>query len=93
MKAFSVEVDKYNPTALTHCLKELEDTIPDYEWAWKIVINAGGIDYGIYLNIDVDRKEVEICNQSEGEEITLNDLELLFEDEDEDEEFEDDDEE
>lgn len=59
---FSVEVNKDDPTALTHCLKMLEKAIPDYEYDWRIVINAGGIDYGIYLNIDVEKKEIEICN-------------------------------
>lgn len=83
---YSIEVDRYNPTALTHCLRELENIIPDYEWDWSIVINAGGIDYGIYLNIDMKEKEIEICNQSRGEEITLNDLDLLFEEDEEDEE-------
>lgn len=64
---FSVEIDKYNPAALTHCLKRLEDSIPDYEYEWRIYINAGGIDYGIYLNINVERKEITICNQPEND--------------------------
>ena len=83
---YSIEVDNYDPTALTYCLQRLEEIIPDYGYEWKIIINAGGIDYGIYLNIAIDRKEVEICNQSRGEEISLDDLDLLFEDEEEDEE-------
>lgn len=60
---YSVEIDKDNPTALAQCLKRLEYAIPDYEYDWRIIINAGGIDYGIYLNIDVGKKEIEICNQ------------------------------
>lgn len=64
---FSVEIDAYNPTALTHCLKKLEDAIPDFEYEWRIRINAGGIDYGIYLNIDPEEKEIEICNQPEND--------------------------
>lgn len=67
MKIFSVEVDKYNPTALTYCLKKLENEIPDYEYDWRILINAGGIDYGIYLNVDVIGKTITICNQPEGD--------------------------
>lgn len=63
MKRYSIELDKYNPTALTHCLNKLEKTIPDYEYDWRIVINAGGIDYGVYLNIDIEEKEIEISNQ------------------------------
>lgn len=85
MKTFSVEVDKYNPTALTHCLKKLEKGIPDYEYDWRIVINAGGIDYGIYLNVNVDRKEIVISNQPEGNGDDYIDdiLELFDEEEDE----------
>ena len=86
---YSIEVDKYNPTALTYCLKKLEDNIPDYEYDWRIVINAGGIDYGIYLNIDVEEKEIEICNQprygSDGED-SLEDVLELFEEDEENEE-------
>ena len=84
---FSIEVDKYNPTALTYCFKRLEDNIPDYEYDWRIVINAGGIDYGIYLNIDVEEKEIEICNQSrygsDGDDSIEDVLELFNEDDDE----------
>lgn len=61
---FSIEVDNSNPTALTWCLKKLEDAIPDFEYDWHITINAGGIDYGIYLNIDTEEREVEISNGS-----------------------------
>lgn len=60
---YSVEVDKYDATALAHCLKRLEDGIPDFDYSWRIVINAGGIDYGIYLNIDTEKEEIEISNQ------------------------------
>ena len=82
---YSIEIDKYNPTALTHCLRKLENAIPDYEYDWRIVINAGGIDYGIYLNIDIDKKEIEICNQpiygTNGDD-ALDDILKLFEEED-----------
>ena len=30
---------------------------------WRISINAGGIDFGIYFNFDLERKELEISNQ------------------------------
>lgn len=86
-RVYSIEVDKYNPTALTHCLKRLEKGIPDYEFDWRIIVNAGGIDYGVYLNINVDRNEIEICNQPSGEgDDSIDDvLELFDEDEDEEE--------
>lgn len=77
---YSIEIDKYNPTALTYCLRKLENAIPDYEYDWRIVINAGGIDYGIYLNIDISEKEIEICNQPKGEgDDYLDDVLELFE--------------
>lgn len=81
---YSIEVDAYNPTALTHCLKRLENGIPDYESDWKITVNAGGIDYGIYLNIDVERKTIEICNQPDGDgDDYIDDVLECFEEEDE----------
>lgn len=84
-RIYSVEVDKYNPTALTHCLKRLEEGIPDYEWDWTIYINAGGIDYGIYLNVNVENKEIIICNQpyEDGDDSLDDILELFEEDEEE----------
>lgn len=87
-RTFSVEVDRYNPVALTYCLQKLEENIPKFEYDWRLFINAGGIDYGIYLNINVERKEIEICNQPEygtdGED-TLDDVFACFEEEEEDE--------
>ena len=84
-RIYSVEVNKDYPTALAWCLRKLENNIPDYEYDWRISINAGGIDYGIYLNIDVDDKEIEICNQpddGEGNDL-LDDVLKLFKEEDE----------
>lgn len=83
---YSVEVDKDNPTALAHCLRRLEFGIPDFEYDWKLVINAGGIDYGIYLNVDLNRKEIEICNQPNGNgDDFLDDILECFEEEEEEE--------
>lgn len=62
---YSIEIDKYNPTALTYCLNRLENGIPNYAYDWRITVNAGGIDYGVYLNVDIENKIIEICNQSE----------------------------
>ena len=64
-KTFSVEVDKYNPLALAHCLQKLGEAISDFEYDWRLTANGGGIDYGVFLNIDVEEKEIEICNQPE----------------------------
>ena len=86
---YSVEIDRYNPMALSRCLKKLGDAIPDFEYEWKLSANGGGIDYGIFLNINVERKEIEICNCPEygtdGDD-DLYDVIKLFEEEDEDDE-------
>ena len=88
--SFSVEIDKYNPTALAHSLKKMEDSIPDFEWGWKMTVNAGGIDYGIYLNINTEKKEIEICNQpeygSDGEDTLEEVFEALGEEDGDDDE-------
>ena len=81
---YSVEVDRYNPMALVHCLKKLNDYIPDFEYEWRVSANSGGIDYGLYLNINVERKEIEICNQpfgSDGDDMIDDVLENFEEDE------------
>lgn len=62
---YSVEVDRFNPMALAHCLEELSEGIPDFEYDWTVSANSGGITYGLYLNIDIERKEIEISNQPE----------------------------
>ena len=88
---YSIEVDKYNPMALAHCLQKLNESIPDFEYDWRLIANAGGIDYGIYLNIDVEKKEIEICNQpeydSDGDD-SLEDVIAYFEEEENEEEEE-----
>lgn len=84
-KTFSVEVDRYNPVALANCLKKLEREIPNFECDWRLTANGGGIDYGIYLNIDIDEKTIEVCNQPEygndGDDL-LDDVLEYFEKED-----------
>lgn len=87
---YSVEVDKYNPLALALCLQKLADNIPDFEYDWRLSANGGGIDYGVYLNIDVEKKEIEICNQpeygSDGDD-TLEEIFDALEEEDDDDEI------
>ena len=60
---YSIEVERNNGYALARTLTKLADVIPDFEWDWVTTINAGGIDYGIYINVYPDRHEVVICNQ------------------------------
>lgn len=82
---FSVEVDRYSAASLVYCLNELQNNIDPDEW--RIFINAGGIDYGIYLNINTDRKEIEICNQPDGDgSDSLHDVIEYLESENEEEE-------
>lgn len=57
----SVEVEK-DVESLSCCLKKINNEINDIA-DWAIAVNAGGIDYGIYLNLDSEGKELEICNQ------------------------------
>ena len=61
---YSVEIDRYNPMALANTLKKMAKVIPDFEYDWRVFANGGGIDYGLYLNINVEKKEIEICNQN-----------------------------
>ena len=83
---FSVEIDR-SPVSVAHCLKILEEGIPDFEYDWEVTVNSGGIDYGVYFNIDINKKEIEICNQPVGDgDDYLDDVLEYFENEDEDEE-------
>ena len=58
---FSVEVDAHNPVALAFCLKELEKHIPNFE-SWYMDIRISGIDYGTYLNINIDQEIIDVAN-------------------------------
>lgn len=57
---YSVDIDR-SIDSLTYCLNKVNSEID--AWGWRVSINAGGIDYGVYFNFDIDRKELEICNQ------------------------------
>ena len=83
---FSIEVDRYSAASLVYCLNKLQNNIynPD---EWRIIINAGGIDCGIYLNINTDREEIEISNQPDGDRSdSLHDVIEYLESENEEEE-------
>lgn len=47
--------------ALIYCLKKVQEI--DNIWEWRVSVNAGGIDYGVYFNFDSDECILEICNQ------------------------------
>lgn len=48
--------------SLDRCLNKVYTGIDNID-DWRVSINASGIDYGIYFNFDLERKELEICNQ------------------------------
>lgn len=58
---YSVDIDR-SIDSLAYCLQKVNNGINNIE-DWRVSINAGGIDCGIYFNFDVERKELEICNQ------------------------------
>ena len=62
---YSVEIER-GIESLMCCLRDVSTQIN--EWEWNVIINAGGIDYGIYFNFDIDKKELEISNQPQYDE-------------------------
>lgn len=58
---YSVDIAR-DMDALASCMKKVNNGINDIS-DWRISINAGGIDYGIYFNFDVEHKELKISNQ------------------------------
>ena len=58
---YTVDIDR-SIDALANCLRRVQNGIEDI-WDWRVSINAGGIDYGIYFNFNVEEKELEICNE------------------------------
>jgi hypothetical protein len=57
---YSVEINR-SVDSVAYCLNMLNNEVD--LWDWRISINAGGIDYGIYFNFDLEDKELEISNQ------------------------------
>lgn len=57
---YSVDINR-SVDSVAHCLNKLNNEVD--MWDWRISINAGGIDYGIYFNFDLEDKELEISNQ------------------------------
>ena len=62
---YTVDIER-SMDSLAHCMQKVNNGINDI-WDWRIQINAGGIDYGIYFNFDVERKVLEISNQPDGD--------------------------
>lgn len=57
---YSVDINR-SVDSVAYCLKKLNNEVD--MWDWDIRINAGGIDYGVYFNFDLEDKELEISNQ------------------------------
>lgn len=95
MNKYSIDVE--NLYSLAYVLNELNDCICglDYAENWDVNVNAGGIDYGIYINVDIDRRSITICNQPNGnEDFGLEDvIEFIEERYGDKDEFDDEDEE
>ena len=85
---YSVDIAR-DMDALAYCMQKINNGINDI-YDWRISINAGGIDYGIYFNFDIERKTLEISNQPDyGADDSLGLDEIIDEingEEDEDEE-------
>jgi len=47
--------------SLIYCLKKVQNGLDDI-YDWRVSINAGGIDYGVYFNFDSDERVLEISN-------------------------------
>lgn len=58
---YSVDIAR-DIDSLATCIQRVNNGINNV-YDWRISINAGGIDYGIYFNFDINNKELEISNQ------------------------------
>ena len=84
---YSVDINR-SVDSLAYCLQKVNDEVNNI-WDWRISINAGGIDWGVYFNFDLDNREMEISNQpacGADESLTLEEIieEINGCDEDED---------
>lgn len=57
---YTIDIER-SIDALAHSMEKVNGIYHIDEW--KVLINAGGIDYGIYFNFDLEQKELEISNQ------------------------------
>lgn len=84
---YTVDIDR-SVDALTDCLSRVRYKINNID-DWRVSINAGGIDYGIYFNFDLEEKQLEICNQPGyryDDSLYLDEIIDLINEEDEDDE-------
>ena len=57
---YTIDIDRSSEALSESMMKASEIYHMD---EWKVSINAGGIDYGIYFNFDLESRELEISNQ------------------------------
>lgn len=70
---YSVDIER-SVNSLAYCLNKVNNGVNNID-EWTVTINAGGIDYGIYFNFDIDNKILKISNQSTyNEEMYLDDI-------------------
>lgn len=70
---YSVDINR-SIDSLAYCLEKVKNEV-ESAYDWRVIINAGGIDYGIYFNFDIKRKELEISNQPQYDEtLYLDDI-------------------
>ena len=62
---YSVDIAR-DIESLAYCMQKVSNEIYDIP-DWYVTVNAGGIDCGIYFNFDLERKELEISNQPDGD--------------------------
>ena len=58
---YTIDIDR-SIDSLARCINRVNSEIYNID-EWRVSINAGGIDYGIYFNFDIENKELEISNQ------------------------------
>lgn len=59
---YSVDIER-SVNSLAYCLNKVNNGVNNID-EWTVTINAGGIDYGIYFNFDIDNKILEfLINQ------------------------------
>lgn len=58
---YSVKINR-DIGSLIDSLQWINDKVNNFI-NWRININTGDIDYGIYFNFRIENQELEICNQ------------------------------
>ena len=74
---YTVDISR-DMDSLARCMKRVAESVNDI-WDWNVRINAGGIDYGIYFNFNIEEKVLEICNQPDSSADDSLDLDEIIE--------------